>query len=64
MKGTMSVPKAAKLIGCHAQTIRDGIDNGTFTFGFKFKGKKEWIYKVAEKPLMNWLGSVGGEEVK
>lgn len=55
MKGTISVPKAAKLIGCHAQTIRDGIDNGTFPFGFKFKGKEEWIYKVSEKPLMEML---------
>lgn len=55
MKGTISVPKAAKLIGCHAQTIREGIDNGTFVFGIKFKGKEEWIYKVAEKPLKDWL---------
>jgi hypothetical protein len=53
--GTISITQAAKLLGCNTETIRAGIDNETFKWGFKFKGKGEWIYKVAEKPLLNFL---------
>ena len=59
---TISLPEAARRIGCKPETLRAGIDNGTVPFGFKFKASREWVYKVAEEPLMKLLEGGGSLE--
>ena len=53
----MTVPEASEVLCIDAQTIREGIDNGSFPFGMVFKsrsGKK--VYKISRQRVNEFLG--------
>lgn len=54
----ISVPLAAKIIGCDPQALRKSIDNGTFEYGIRYQPdkKKRPSYSVAWLPLKKIYG--------
>lgn len=54
----ISVPLAAKIIGCNPQALRRSIDNGTFQYGIRYQPDKNKrpSYSVAWLPLKKIYG--------
>lgn len=60
MKEILSAAKAAKVIGCSEQMVRERIKRGIWKFGEvvnkKESGMRNNSYEVSKRELAKWLG--------
>lgn len=59
----MTVEECAKILKMKPQSLREGIENGTFEFGRCIRTKKAKIFKISRIAFNRWLygETIGGQ---
>ena len=52
----LSISKAAELLNCSEETIRNGLKEGSFPFGFAVKQSNRWTYIITVQKFEETTG--------
>lgn len=64
MSYTISVERAAEILGKPATTIRTGLQQGVFPFGAAIEMKGRYSYVIYKKKLEDYVGKITETEEK
>ncbi|MEJ8785355.1 hypothetical protein [Peptoniphilus sp. HCN-40583] len=62
MTYTISVERAAEILGKPATTIRTGLQQGVFPFGAAIEMKGRYSYVIYKKKMEDYVGKIDTEE--
>lgn len=62
MSYTISVERAAEILGKPATTIRTGLQQGVFPFGAAIEMKGRYSYVIYKKKMEDYVGKIDTEE--